>query len=104
MLKEVAFNGKLHPECLITDDSDAQREALREVWPHSNLFLGVFHVLQAAWRWLCNAKNSIAKEHREPLISILKNLVYSESNDSFENTWTEFLQSELSQNNSKCTE
>lgn len=104
MLKDVAFNGKLHPDSFITDDSDAEIGALREVWPHSKLFLCVFHVLQAGWRWLWNAKNAIAKEHRKPLISVLKALVYSESIDSFENTWSEFLHSELSQNNFKCTE
>lgn len=104
MLKDVAFNGKLQPECFITDDSDAEKGALREVWPHSKQFLCVFHVLQAAWRWLWNAKNVIAKEHRKPLISVLKKLVYSESTDCFETTWSEFLQSELSRNNLKCTE
>ena len=104
MLKDAAFNGKLQPECFITDDSDAERGALREVWPQSKLFLCVFHVLQAAWRWLWNAKNAIAKEQRKPLISVLKNLVYSESINSFENTWSEFLHSELSRNNIKCTE
>ena len=104
MLKDVAFNGKLQPECFITDNSEAERGALREVWPHSQLFLCVFHVLQAAWRWLWNSNNAIEKEHRKPLISVLKNLVYSKSKESFEISWSEFLQSELSQNNSKCTE
>ena len=103
MLGDVAFYGKLHPECFITDDSDAERGALREVWPQSNLFLCVFHVLQAAWRWLWNAKNSISKEHRKPLIAVLKKLVYAESICSFELIWSEFQQSELSRNNFKCT-
>lgn len=104
MLKDVAFNGKLHPDCFITDDSEPERAALREVWPESKQFLCVFHVLQAAWRWLWNSKNSVTLEDRKPLISVLKKLVYSESCESFGDTWSEFLQSGLSQNNSKCTE
>ncbi|XP_076036776.1 uncharacterized protein LOC143022436 [Oratosquilla oratoria] len=104
MLGDVAFNGKLHPECFITDDSDAERGALHEVWPQSKLFLCVFHVLQAAWRWLWNSRNKVANEHRKPLISVLKKLVYAESICSFEEIWLEFLNSELSQNNVKCTE
>ena len=104
MLKDVAFNGKLHPDCFITDDSEAERAALREVWPESKQFLCAFHVLQTAWRWLCNAENAVPLEDRKPLTSVLKKLVYSESTDSFEDTWTEFLQSGLSKNNSKCTE
>ena len=104
MLKDVAFNGKLHPSCFITDDSDAERGALNEVWPSSKRFLCVFHVLQAAWRWLWNAKNAIHMEERKPLISVLKKLVYSDSIASFDVTWSEFLSSDLSRNNIKCTQ
>lgn len=104
MLGDVAFYGERHPECFITDDSDAERGALREVWPHSKLFLCVFHVLQAAWRWLWVSRNDVANDDRKPLISVLKKLVYAESTYSFELMWSEFMNSELSQNNHKCTE
>ena len=104
MVKDVAFNGKLHPDCFITDANEAERGALREVWPCSKLFLCVFHILQAAWRWLCIAENAIAQEERKLLISVLKNLVYSDSSASFDVTWSEFLNSSLSRNNVNCTQ
>ena len=53
------FFGRLQPDCVVTDDSEAERAALREIWPKAKQFLCVFHVLQAAWRWLWLAKHKI---------------------------------------------
>ena len=105
MLRDVAFNGKLHPECFITDDSDAERGSLYtrglaalKVVP---LSLSCPAGLMAL---VIECKKCYHKEHLKHLISVLKNLVYDESIRSFEQIGSEFLQSELSRNNLKCTD
>lgn len=46
VLGKSAFYGKGHPECIITDNSDPESRALEELWPDSELFLCIFHMLQ----------------------------------------------------------
>ena len=98
------FFGRLQPDCVVTDDSEAERAALRQIWPNAKQFLCVFHVLQAAWRWLWLAKHKIPLQHRKPLILILKSLVYSQSREAFDQTWNDFLDSDLSQQYPQCSE
>jgi hypothetical protein len=40
------FYGATQPECFMTDDSDAEKAALKKVFPSSNRLLCHFHVLQ----------------------------------------------------------
>ncbi len=40
------------PSIIMTDDSCAERNALHEAWPNSNLLLCTFHFLQRNWTWL----------------------------------------------------
>ena len=103
-LGDAGFFGRRQPDCIVTDDSEAVRAALHEVWPNVKQFLCVFHVLQAAWRWLCFTKNDVKLEQRIPLILILKTLAYSESKEAFDQTWGEFISSDLSHRHPKCTE
>ena len=46
----------------MTDDCQAERNALSAVWPEARLLLCTFHVLQAVWRWLHNGKHGIDKQ------------------------------------------
>ncbi len=39
------FNGEGYPAIFMTDDSDAEINALSEVWPASKNYLCIFHVL-----------------------------------------------------------
>lgn len=51
------------PEIVITDDSSAERNALRAVWPSASLLLCIYHVLQSEWRWLLShEKQDIRQE------------------------------------------
>ncbi len=43
----------------ITDDCDAEKNALKSTWPHSTQLLCIFHYLQSWWRWLWNNEHSI---------------------------------------------
>ena len=65
----------------MTDDSESQRQALAAVWPEATQLLCIFHVLQGFWTWLHEGKNKITKEHRQVLMSIVKELVYAESEE-----------------------
>ena len=103
VLGESAFYGQGHPDCFITDNSEAERKALKEVWPDSALYLCIFHVLQQVWRWLCDASHGIRKEDRQHLIKIAKQLMYAESPADFENYWLAFCQSPASQQYDKYT-
>lgn len=52
VLGERAFFRQGHPKVFITDNSDPMRKALKTVWPDSEQFLCVFHILQQVWRWV----------------------------------------------------
>lgn len=40
-----------------------------------------FHILKAAWHWISDAKHSISKEDRPSMYFLIKDLVYSETED-----------------------
>lgn len=63
-----AFGGQRYPSVAMTDDSTPEREAFHEVWPETRLLLCLFHVPQAIWRWLYNAKNNINHGDRQNLM------------------------------------
>ena len=61
---QVLFGGRgaAGPRVIMTDDSTSERNALGAVWPEARLLLCIFHVLQAAWRWLFSQKNGIRQQ------------------------------------------
>ncbi|GBN70134.1 hypothetical protein AVEN_29656-1 [Araneus ventricosus] len=71
------FNGRGHPAIFMTDDSEAEIKALRNVWPASRNLLCIFHVSQAVWRWLWDSKHEIPKEHRSMLMVIFQRILYA---------------------------
>ena len=86
-LKTILPNGAFYnqstagPKVIMTDDSESQRQALAAIWPEATQLLCIFHVLQGFWTWLHEGKNKITKEHRQVLMSIVKELVYAESEE-----------------------
>lgn len=56
----------------MTDDSAAERSALKQVWPSSRLLLCTFHVLQKERGWLHKMKNMVLKEKRLPLMRMFQ--------------------------------
>lgn len=79
-----------HPNCFVTDNCDAERHALQSVWPESHLFLCVFHILQQIWRWLWDSHHGIKKDDCHRLMAVAKQLVYSDSEETFNSIWTSF--------------
>lgn len=72
------------PNIVVTDDSLAERQALSLVYPHAQLFLCIFHVLQAFWRYLWDSKNGVLKDHRQHVFSQLKSMIYAETEHDLE--------------------
>ncbi|XP_064622685.1 uncharacterized protein LOC135484914 [Lineus longissimus] len=66
----------------MTDDCEAERKALKSAFPKSTPILCVFHVLQAAWRWLWDSKNQIAMKHRQQLFHLVKDMMYADDKAS----------------------
>lgn len=60
------------PIAFMTDDSAAERSALKQVWPSSRILLCTFHVLQKEWGWLHEVKNLVSKEKRLPLMRLFQ--------------------------------
>ena len=68
----------------MTDNCDAERSALRAVWPASAQYLCIFHILQQVWRWLLDTRHGVPKEDRQGLMAATKQLVYAPSPEAFE--------------------
>lgn len=90
-----AFFGKGAPDCFMTDNCDAERNALRSTWPTARSFLCIFHVLQQVWRWLLDGKHGVHKDDRQKLMGLVTSLVYAKSPDFFSETWVTFQNSSL---------
>ena len=81
ILPKDAFSKNGFPAVIMTDDCEAERNALQKAFPRSILLLCIFHVLQAGWRWLRMAKNAIPMWSRQDLYFCLKKMLYSKSED-----------------------
>jgi hypothetical protein len=75
------FGSESGPSIFMTDDSASERNSLAAVWPQAMLLLCLFHVLQAIWRWLQQAKHGILKQDRVHLYRIFKSIIYSQTED-----------------------
>lgn len=73
-----SFGGQGFPKIFVTDDSDAERNALKYIWPHSKTFLCRFHILQAVWRWLFEKKHNIDANDRRTLYNTFRDILIAE--------------------------
>lgn len=71
----------------MTDDSAAERLALKQIWPSSRLLLCSFHVLQKEWGWLHEGKNNILKEKRLPLMRLFQKVSIIKQYTSYNYKW-----------------
>ena len=71
--------GELGPICIMTDDSDAERNALARAWASAILLLCVFHVLQAMWCWIWDSKHGIASSHKGHILQLFRTVLFAES-------------------------
>ncbi|KAF4530278.1 hypothetical protein B566_EDAN017416, partial [Ephemera danica] len=82
-----AFGGCENPQAFMTDDSLAERNALKTVWPQSQRLLCKFHVLQAEWRWLCSNEKATM---RQKLIHMFKKVLNAGSEKDMNEAAQEF--------------
>ncbi|KAE8738726.1 hypothetical protein FOCC_FOCC015792 [Frankliniella occidentalis] len=78
------FGGKDAPDIFMTDHSDAEKGALKLVWPSALQYLCHFHVAQSEWRWLLKSENGIAANERQGLMQILKDIMYAQCTEELE--------------------
>lgn len=90
-----AFGGKGYPLTFVTDDSEAEQCALREVWPESKTRLCLFHVQQSVWRWLWDAKHNILKQDRKLLMHSFQQLVHATNVSDVSNAYVQEIGSSL---------
>ena len=95
VLPSYAFYGRNNqgPEICITDDSSAERAALKTVWPNTTYLLCIFHYLQSWWSWLLESKQGISKEDRQPIFNLVRRLVYVRSEASLHAWYAAILES-----------
>lgn len=87
VLPEEAFNkrGKDEgPVLFMTDDADAEINALRAVWPNAKLLLCTWHLLNAVWRWLWDRKHQVLKEDRPHLLKLFRVLLYAKTGEEYD--------------------
>ena len=77
ILPEGSFGSRGFPAVWMTDDCDSLRSALSHSFEQSDLYLCVFHILQAIWRWLMDGHHGIHQSRRQDLYRKAKSLLYA---------------------------
>ncbi|CAG8856364.1 36313_t:CDS:1, partial [Gigaspora margarita] len=92
LLSHYAFFGRgpnIGPIVILTDDSHAEQNAIKKCWPQLRKLLCIFHVLQAFWHWLHNAKHNINKEHKSFIMDNMKRILYARTKSEMEEFYNE---------------
>src|SRR5277367_388781 len=97
LVGSAAFNGKGAPEIIMTDDSEAERNACKRVFPNATLLLCIFHVCQAVWRWLWDSKNGIDKNDRQHLMILFRRIMYANEEEDCDSAFSDLMDDPLSQ-------
>ena len=71
------------PTLFMTDDAASEINALKYTWPDSTFLLCAWHVLNAVWRWLWDAKHQIKKNDRKILLEKFRSLLYAKSEQEY---------------------
>ena len=82
------------PKVFMTDNSSAEKRGISFTFPSAVLLLCIFHILQAAWRFVWKCKKVHIKS--KPLVySYIKKLVYAETPDMFAECYTTLMENEI---------
>lgn len=100
-----AFGGRgtKGPEIMITDDSTAERNSLRNVFPDIILLLCLFHVLQAYWRYIWDSKHKVDPNDKLEVYFLFKDVCRAESEEEFHKKYEEMLSHPKIANNACLT-
>ena len=83
ILGDYAFFKKGAPGVFLTDDCEAERSAIAQVFPSTERFLCIFHVLQAVWRYLCDAKSGVKKADGPEILIRFRKCLYATTSQEF---------------------
>ncbi|XP_050501390.1 uncharacterized protein LOC126885128 [Diabrotica virgifera virgifera] len=92
ILNTDSFYGNSFPSIIMTDDSAAERAALKTSFPNSTLLLCKFHVLQAIMRYLWDNKHKIHVDDRLPIYKNFNSVLHSPSEDEFHEKVKSFME------------
>ena len=84
MLPTGVFFGRgpnVGPKIAMTNDCQAEQNALSSTWESMKLLSCAFHLLQALWRWEWNSDHKIDKCDRPTLFRLFKELLYARNQD-----------------------
>ncbi|KAK3926335.1 Protein FAR-RED ELONGATED HYPOCOTYL 3 [Frankliniella fusca] len=91
--------GKQGPKIIMTDDSSAERNSLRAVFPDSVLLLCIFHVLQAYWRYVWNTDHKVDKNDRADVYFPFRETLYCLDPEEFKSLWAKMIDLPAVKNN-----
>ena len=66
-----------NPKFFMSDDSSAQKAAIKNNFPSATILLCQFHVVQALWRWL---QSNALKSTRVKIVNLFRKCMYTTSN------------------------
>ena len=102
--RENAFYKKGEPDVVMTDNSDSERNGLRAVFPNSVFLLCIFHILQAAFRYVWKSENwnpAVSNKHKPEVYAFFKRLVYAEDENNLIQTFNTLKEKEIFKMNPK---
>lgn len=85
------------PEIIMTDNSEAERKALGNVYQESTVVLCSFHILQALWHFLWDAKHKVQKEDRPYILEAVKEMLYAKTEADLDKYCIELCRNEKAQ-------
>lgn len=99
LLPEGSFggNGEKGPVVFMTDNAMALRNSLGTTFAESTCLLCIFHVLQAAWRWLWDSKHGISMADRQECFACLSKMLYCLTEEECVDTFINSLESDVLQ-------
>lgn len=77
LVGQKAFGSRGEPVIFIVDGFESCKEALKDCFPRSQVWICASHLLQLVWAWLSEASNGIKEQDRTILIGLVKNILYA---------------------------
>lgn len=87
--KEIHHSAWKNIKCFMSDKDMVERNVIKNCLPHVKLKICVYHTLRTFNREISSAKRGITTEQRSEALRILQKMVYSTTNEEYENLYEE---------------
>lgn len=77
LVGQKAFGNRGAPVIFIVDGFESCKEALKDCFPKSQVWICASHLLRLVWAWLSEVSNGIKEQDRTILIGLVKNILYA---------------------------